>query len=101
MSDIKWERIAAHIETVQDLDYVNTVKAWLDQYQDGDLILGEARRQWKEAHSSWYQMLLEVCMSGGGTKLPKSPYDTKKGSKGDKENQPTEKNPSVLDGGIN
>jgi len=32
MSDTKWESIAAHIETAQDSDYVNTVKAWLDQY---------------------------------------------------------------------
>ena len=91
MSDSKWERIAAHIETAQDSDYVNTVKAWLDQYQDGDLILGEARQQWKKTHPTWYQTLLEVSMNSGGTKLPKPPPDTTQGSPGDKDNQPVEK----------
>jgi hypothetical protein len=29
MSDTKWERIAAYIETLQESDYVNSVKAYL------------------------------------------------------------------------
>ena len=55
MSDTKWERIAAHIKEVEAQEsetYVKTVKGWLEKHQDGDMILEEARLQWKETHKA-------------------------------------------------
>jgi len=100
MSDTKWELIAAHIkevETQESETYVNTVKAWLKEHQDGDTILAKARRQWKETQPAWYQTLLAVGMGNNNQKFPKPPPDTTEGSGGTGDNQPVEKNPSSHD----
>lgn len=93
MSDTKWERIATHLKEVEAQEsetYVNTLKGWLNEYDKGDAVLNEARRQWKETHSDWYKTLLAIGMGGNNTKLPKPPSDTPIGSSGSGDNQPVE-----------
>jgi hypothetical protein len=93
MSDTKWELIAAHLKEVENQEsetYVNTLKGWLNEYDEGDDILNEAIQQWEETQPDWCDTLLETVMGSDNTKLPKPPPDTDIGGEGSGDNQPVD-----------